>query len=60
MDLTRIKAAHEMTHNSNGLLYRYGSKSRRKVISILFALILLPITCKGEDRIVRTDPLGIK
>lgn len=56
MDLTRIKTA--TGHNGNGLLYRYGSKSRRKVISLLLAMILIPLTCDADDKIVRVDPLG--
>lgn len=52
--------AHEMAHNSNGLLYRYGNKSRRKVAQILVLLttLLMPLTCDGEEKIVRVDPLG--
>lgn len=57
MDLTRIKAC-QTGHNGNGLLYRYGSKSRRKVISLLVAVILIPMTCNADDKIVRVDPLG--
>lgn len=59
MDSTRLKAQ-KMAHNSNGLLYRYGNKSRRKVPQILFllAIFLMPLTCDGEDKIVRVDPLG--
>lgn len=60
MDLTRMRA-HEKAHNSNGLLYRYGNKSRRKVaqIFILLTMLLKPLTCDGEEKIIRVDPLGI-
>lgn len=58
MDLTtRIKAC-QTGHSGNGLLYRYGNKSRRKVISLLLAVILIPLTCNADDKIVRVDPLG--
>lgn len=61
MDLARMKA-HEMVHNSNGLLYRYGNKSRRKVEQalVLLAILLMPLTCDGEEKIIRVDPLGMK
>lgn len=57
MDLTRITAS-QTSHSGNGLLYRYGSKSRRKVILLLLAVILIPLTCNADDKIVRVDPLG--
>jgi hypothetical protein len=50
-----------MSHNgSNGLLYRYGNKSRRKIESILILLAItsMPLTCDGEEKIIRVDPLG--
>lgn len=52
--------ANDKARNSNGLLYRYGNKSRRKVAQIFIALAILsmPLTCDGEDKIVRVDPLG--
>lgn len=59
MNQTRMKA-HQMSHNTNGLLYRYGNKSRRKVshVLILLAVLAMPLMCDGEDKIVRVDPLG--
>lgn len=59
MDLTRT-GAHYTIHNSNGLLYRYGNKSRRKVVHVLvlLAILLMPLTCDGEEKIIRVDPLG--
>lgn len=59
MNQTRMKA-HQMSHNTNGLLYRYGNKSRRKVshVFILLAVLAMPLMCDGEDKIVRVDPLG--
>lgn len=57
MDLTHNQA-HQTGHSGNGLLYRYGSKSRRKVIWLLVAVILMPLECKADDKIVRVDPLG--
>lgn len=57
MDLTHTHA-HQTGHSGNGLLYRYGSKSRRKVVWLLVAVILMPLECKADDKIVRVDPLG--
>lgn len=60
MDLSRMKA-HEMEHKTNGKLYRYGNKSRRKVerALVLLAILLMPLTCDGEEKIIRVDPLGM-
>jgi hypothetical protein len=61
MELTRIKN-HQMFRNTQGLLlYRYGNKSRRKMtqLFILLVVLLMPLTCDGEEKIVRVDPLGL-
>jgi hypothetical protein len=59
MELTRMKT-HQMSRNTNGLLYRYGNKSRRKApkLFILLVVLLMPLPCKGDEKIVRVDPLG--
>lgn len=60
MELTRIKA-HQMSHSANGLLfYRYSNKSRRKspMLLMLTIILLMPLTCDGEEKIIRVDPLG--
>lgn len=56
MELTRIDVRH-----FHGLLpYKNGSKSRRKFTKLIVLLIvlLMPLTCDGEEKIVRVDPLG--
>ena len=60
IELTRIKA-HQMSRSANGLLfYRYGNKSRRKspMLLMLTIILLMPLTCDGEEKIIRVDPLG--
>jgi hypothetical protein len=61
LDFKCLRDGDEMIHNrSNGLLYRYGNKSRRKIASILILLAItsMPLMCDGEEKIVRVDPLG--
>lgn len=60
MELTRTNA-HQMSRNTNGLLlYRDGNKGRRKAMPlvVLLVVLLMPLTCDGEQKIVRVDPLG--